>query len=360
MLKHVLLLLLFTMSWDQLYSQSKKVDIQLQTDGDLLLSRAQGEAKVTTNKKNNQDNDRLIKQYGETEEVKVFSNASEAKAGKKHKSLEVKVPDQWQATLRSQHGNITLSNLNASLMGQMQSGTLTLTNVKGEVEMVNEAGDIVATGVEAEGILVARNGNIRLNDVTGPLTTFAPKGKISVSIGTAYYQKRATPLDIQLKEAELILTTVPHGGSIQLGRGSITASNVAKPLTIQADSASVSVRGVAASLAVRNRGSVNVYLLPFAKKEENQSVLLEVERGDLTLELAKGFEGNLQIQLTETNPVATEALISSGMTLRKDNIVENSSEDGKMKIRESFYSAHIGKSGPSVVVHVTNGKVILK
>ena len=362
------LLLLFTGSSIQVsfcqdnkpQQAAQRIEILLNTDGDLLLDRVAARSNVTTNKNQNAANDKLVKQFGESEDVKIFTTQTDAKTSKKHEKLDIKIPDQSVVSVRAQNGTVTFNGLNASLMGSMKAGTLVLNNLKGDVEMVNEKGDIIGKGVEAGGLLIAREGNIQLIDVTGPVSTYAPKGKITLSIGSVYYQKSAKPLEIGLKEGDIELTSVPYGGHVELGRGKLTASDIKQPFTIRADSASISLTAVAAPLSVVNRGPTNVQLLPFTEtKEGNQAVQLETE-GELTLQLSNGFSGTLQLWMTQVNPQSKEASITSSIDLGKASVVENSSEDKKVTIRETSYLVTVGRGGPRVAVHVTNGKIVIK
>ena len=360
-------LLLLTCAFADAVGQTPKkmdlpnnIEIVLNTDGDLKLTGSPAKA-VTTNKTQGFTNDKLVKQFSEAKKTKVFTTKTEAKNGKKHEPLEISIPDGSLLTLRTQTGDVTLSGMNAYLSGHIHSGAVVLNGLKGEVELVSEQGDITATDVEARGMLIARQGNIRLTDVTGLIATHAPLGKISLSIGTAYHKKNPKPLDIELPDGEIEIISAPYGGQIQLGKGSLTITDISQPLTIRAETASIVVRGLAAPLSLRNRGDVSVQLARFAdRKEDSQAVDIETSDGDVTLELAKNFEGRLVIWTTERNPTTEKAPVGGTVSLGKATVADNGFGDGTMTVRETTYSVVVGKgTGPKVSVHVTNGKATL-
>lgn len=338
----------------------ENIEILLNTDGDLTLNGVPATSRATTDKAQNPANDKLVRQSSSGRETKVFTTKTEARASKRHEKLGIDIPDGSLVSLRTQKGDVTISGVNAYLSGHIQSGALALNGLRGEVELVSEQGDITATGVEARGMLIARQGSIRLKDVTGLIATHAPQGRISLLIGANYYKKSPKPLDIELPVGEIEITSAPYGGQIQLGKGSLTVTDISQPLTIRAEAASIALRGLAAPLSLRNRGNVSVQLSRFAdRKEESSRVDIETSNGDLTLELAKNFAGSLEIWTTETNPAGGEAPIQSKVALGKATVGDNGLGDGTVNVRETTNSAVIGKGGPKVSVHVTNGKVII-
>ena len=336
------------------------IEIVLNTDGDLKLDGSQFKA-VTTNKAQSLVNDNLVKQYSETKETKIFTTKAEAKNNKKHQPLEVNVPDGSLVTIQTQIGDVTLDNVNASVSGYILSGNIALNNTKGEVELVSEQGDITATNMEAAGMLTARSGNIRLTNVTGIVRPHAPQGKISIAIGADYYKKSPKPIDLSLPVGEIEISTAPYGGKVQMGKGKLTVSEVSQKLEIKAESANILLRGVSAPLSLSNQGNVSVQLVKFTdNKEVGQKVNIETTGGDVTLELAKNFVGSLIVWTTETNPVGEKSLVVSAVSLGKSSVADNGFGDDKVNVRETTNSAVIGKGGPEVTVHVTNGKVIIK
>ncbi|GAB2769776.1 hypothetical protein GCM10027275_10350 [Rhabdobacter roseus] len=339
-----------------------QVSITLSTDGDLSLVGSPRSDKVSTNQGQKPEKERLIKQFGESKEVKIFTTPADVQKSKRHEKLEVNIPTRSSVRFRTQEGAVTLSDLEASLTGQARRGSLVLNRLKGEVDLVLDQGDIQATEVEARGLLIARQGNIHLTDVTGLVDARAPQGRLAITIGPTYYKKRPQPLAIELEAADVEITSAPYGGNIRLGNGSLAVSKVSAPLRIEADEASISLREVGAALTVKNRGAINVQLVPFEEKSgESQDVAIEAQNGDVTLELAKNFVGTLQLWFTEDNPVSTQAPITSTIALGTADVVENSQNGGKVLVRETFYWVIVGRgAGPLVVVHVTNGKITLK
>lgn len=341
-------------------SAPKNIEIHLNTDGDLILSGVPGASKVSINKSKNPVNDELVKEFSEEKETKVFTTKAEAKKNKKHQNLAIDIPDGSLVSLRTQEGDVTISGVNAYLSGHVRSGAVVLTGLMGEIELVSEQGDILATGIEAGGMLIARKGSIRLTDVTGLIATHAPQGRVSLSIGTDYYRKSPRPLDVGLEEGDIEITSAPFGGKVWLGKGTLVVSDITQRLAVEGGAANVTLRGLAAPLSLRNQGNVNVQLVKFAdKKQEDQKVNIETSHGDVTLELAKNFSGILEMWITETNPTDQKAPISSTIPLENAIIADNGFGNGVVNVRETTKSVVIGKGGPKVTVHVTNGKVII-
>lgn len=337
----------------------ENIEILLNTDGELTLNGVPATSKTSTDKAQNPANDGLVRQSSSGKETKIFTTKTDARASKKHEKLGIDIPDGSLVSLRTQKGDVTLSGVNAYLSGHIQSGAVELNDLKGEVELVSEQGDISATGVEAGGMLIARQGSIRLTDVTGLIATHAPQGKISLLIGANYYKKSPKPLAIELPEGEIEISSAPYGGQIQLGKGSLTVTDISQPLTIRAETASITIRGLAAPLSLHNRGNVVVQLAKFPdRKDESPTVDIETSDGDLTLELAKNFEGRLVIWTTERNPTTEKAPVDGTVSLGKASVADNGFGNGTVTVRETTYTVVVGKgAGPKVSVHVTNGKV---
>ncbi len=368
-LKGLLLSLLCLLCLEHTYGQAtkkpnpaKSIEIVMSTDGDLALNGVAEVSAVKTNKAQKPTQDKLVKQLGEPDEVKIFTTPDDARKSKNHEKLDIDIPDESVVSLRTQNGKVTLNDLQSSVTGYMKGGALALDNVKGKVEIVNEAGDIDARNVEANGSLTARRGNIRLTDVTGNVATFAPGGLITVVIGPKYHQKRAKPLSVELKKGNIEISEAPFGGSVRLGSGAIDIAKIDGPLTVEAESANITLQGLAAPLSLRNRGNVSVKLSKFAdKKQEGGVVDIETIDGDVILEIAKNFTGSLDIWTTEHSPKAAVAPVTSTLTLGKASVADNGFGDGVVTIRETSYRVAVGKGGgPRVAVHVTNGKVIVK
>lgn len=338
------------------------IEIVLNTDGDLRLDGSPAGA-VTTNKAQNQTNDKLVKQFSEAKETKVFTTKAEAKNGKKHDPLAIAIPDGSLVTLRTQTGNVTLDNVNASVSGYVQSGNISLNNLKGEVELVSEKGHITAAGVEARGMLIARDGDIQLTDVTGLVSTHAPQGKISLSVGKDYYKKRPEPLDISLPEGDIEIATAPFGGKVQLGKGKLTISDVTQTLIIDAEAANIILQGIAAPLRLRNRGNVTVQLVKFAdRSSKDQTVDIETINGNVVLELTEGFAGIVVFVAVEVDPAVEQTPVFIGLEKTAKPIVTQNINDGSgLVIRENTHTMQVGKeSGVKVRVRVINGTITIR
>lgn len=286
----------------------------------------------------------MVKQHGDSREVNIFTTPADAQKNKQHEKLDIQIPDRSIVRLRARRGDVTLTDIDAYVSGRIKSGTLSLKNLRGEIELVNDQGDIEATGVEAKGMLMARDGDILLTDVNGKIVPHAPKGRIELSIGPDYYKKSPKPFDVALTTGDIEITTAPYSGKIWLGSGSVQVSDIREKLIIDAENSTVTLRGLAAPLSLRNRGDVNVQLGRFNEKYgKNPNVEIEMEGGDLTLELAKDFLGTLQIWITEANPKGEKAEVSSTVDLGKATISESTSNDKKMSIRESTFTGQVGR-----------------
>lgn len=339
----------------------QNVEIMLNTDGDVALNGTKGGAKVTTSESLKPTADQTVKQRGDAKEVKIFTTVGDAQKKKQHEKLDIQIPDRSVVSLRAGIGDVTLTDIDAYVSGRIKSGMLSLKNLRGEIELVNDNGDIEATNVEAKGMLMARDGNIRLTDVSGTIAPHAPKGQITFSIGPDYYKKSPKPFDLGLSTGDIEIETAPYGGKIRLGSGSVQVSDIREKLSVEAESSTVTLRGLAAPLSLRNRGDVSVQMDKFVEtNEKNLSIEIDMEGGDLTLELMEGFSGTLQIWITETNPKSEKAEVSSTLDLGKVGVIENRSADKAVVVRETTFRQAVGKGGPIVKAHVSNGKVVIK
>lgn len=353
------LFLSFTLAFSHCRALGQNIEFVLNTNGDVTLNGAKGATQVTTSESLKPAKDQMVKQRGDSKEVKIFTTPADAQKKKQHDKLDIQIPDRSIVSLRAGTGDVTLTDIDAYVSGRIKSGTLSLKNLRGEIELVNDQGDIEATGLEAKGMLMTHEGDIRLKDISGIIAPHAPKGRISVSISPEYYKKRPQPLDIELTAGDIDIESAPFGGAIRLGSGSLTISDIRQPLAIEGQSTEIVLQGLIAPLLLRNRGNVSVQLLPFAK-EEGQMINIETENGDVTLYLGKGFAGKLQIRTTEVNPSGKIPVVSSAIDLGKESVLETKSEDEKLTVRETIYRAEVGSVGPIIIVRVTNGRVIVK
>ena len=346
------------------------LEILLNTDGDLRFTKETGNSKATVNKGRSTQNDTLVKVFESTSEVKVYTTSQKNKENRKekHDVLTIGIPDLSQVSISTKIGNINISEVYASISGSMEGGKLTVDNMDGAIEMVNELGDIEINNSTANGVVIARNGNLNLKNVSGAMASIAPQGKITLNIDSDFYKKeqKKQPLLVRLAEGDINIKDASNGGTVELGKGNLTVNDVKAPLVINCEQSQINLTGVESIVSLKNKGNVLVRLNNFkltGDDKDSPPSTYEIENGDFTIEISLTFNGIFELWVTEVNPSGNNLPILTNLTpslLGKVSVIDNANLDNTFNIRETSYVATLGKGGPRITIHVTNGKLNVK
>lgn len=184
-----------------------------------------------------------IVQNGDSYEVRpAGSNSGDSRVSL---DLEVTVPEKSLLTLKTEKGDIAVSDMGAEL---------NITDMNGDVEVRGNNGD-VSVDVRKGGVKISDNkGNVRISGKGGPIDATSATGSLTVD-GDFYGPIRADKIakGVRYVSAKTDLTLSQLAGHLELGSGNLEILDAPGNLAVRTRDNDVSIENAGGKLKVENR-----------------------------------------------------------------------------------------------------------
>jgi len=198
-------------------------------------------------------------------------------------NMDVVVPKKAAVTVRTERGDITVSDILTDLAVSTRKGDIEINDTTGNVSVDTNSGDVKVTDTKGDVKVAGRGGDIEAVNATGSLVV---DGEFYGSIRA---DKIAKGVRFVSQHTDLTLTQL--GGHFEKSSGNLEITDAPGNLTSRTKNASVSLENVTGKIVVDNtNGSVEVRFSSAPKED----VTINNVRASLTLLLPAG--SNFEIQ----------------------------------------------------------------
>ncbi len=246
--------------------------------------------------------------------------------------LDVTLPPATTLTLNADHGDLSLSDLNAPATVTANHGDVTLSNIQGAVvaRLNNSGSSISAHRITGTTSISGRLEDITLSDATGAVTL---EGDI---FGDLHLERLGGPLHLRTSRIDLEAASLAGTLEAESG-GDLSADQITGPVMINTRNRNITLDAVEGPLTINNQnGTVSATLV-----HSLAPVDINNRHGEVTLELPSTAAFTLDAATTDADLTNAFGLTS------------NASDD-KPELQGT-----VGSGGPAIHVRTTQGDIAI-
>lgn len=280
------------------YAQNKpplSIEVRLTTQGDLQFVTSTNGQKPGLVRAS-----ALIRQYEGDELVRIYTPPW-VKRGTEMSAAQIGLAPKFDLHLSTYKGDVTFTDVQGSVRGQLDSGAVELSNVQGKAELTTRQGDIKITNSQLKGFLHTASGNIVLQDCPPTIELAAPKGKITFRYTPTYFKEREKDrFQANLLDATLEAETIPANSFLRMRKGAMNIGTLgAGSILLIQERGTIQVKAFEGSAKVINTGGDIQVQIPI-QTPEGDTILLSNLEGDVTVGVPKDFPSIIQLVLRQT------------------------------------------------------------
>jgi hypothetical protein len=253
-------------------------------------------------------------------------------------NLDVVVPKKAAVTVRTERGDITVSDLQTDVGVSTRKGDIEINDTWGSVSVDTNSGDVKVSDTRGDVKVAGRGGDIEAVNATGSLVV---DGEF---FGSIRADKIAKGVRFASQHTDLTLTQL--GGHFEKSSGNLQITDAPGNLTSRTKNASVSLENVTGKIVLDNtNGSVEVRFSSPPKED----VTLNNVRASLTLLLPAGsnFEIQADCHSCDINSEFSGGSLNQTKTEKGDSHLEGKYGAGrgpKINLKTSYASIEIRKT----------------
>jgi DUF4097 and DUF4098 domain-containing protein YvlB len=189
-----------------------------------------------------------IVQSGDAYEVRPSGSGSDSRVSV---DLDVVVPNKASVSVRSEKGDVSLSDLGAPATIEGQNGDIEVHNTKGDVSIDMHRGDAKISDTKGDVKVSGRGGSVEAVNATGSLTVNG------VFVGPVRAEKVARGVRFVSHRTDLTLTQLT--GHLEAGSGNLEVVDAAGNLIVHTRDEDIRLENVSGKLNIDNRnGNIDV------------------------------------------------------------------------------------------------------
>jgi hypothetical protein len=190
--------------------------------------------------------------------------------------MDIFIPADTPVDIASKKGDVTISNLKASVKIALQKGDVALTEIGGPVQINLDKGSIRASDIAGDVTVTGHVDSVNIDDVAG-----------AVSLNGDFYEdirlsKIAKTFAFKTSRSDMEIASVP--GDIDIASDEVRANELTGPSRVMTSSKDIHLEDVSGDLQVQsNNGDVEVTT---AGKQPGAKMNFITEHGDVAVTLA--------------------------------------------------------------------------
>jgi DUF4097 and DUF4098 domain-containing protein YvlB len=243
--------------------------------------------------------------------------------------MTITVPADAAVQVRSDHGNVTVTGINAPVTVSANNGDMQLSSIVGTVNATMHQGDFSASGVQGDLTVSGRMNNVTISLVKGPSSL---QGDF---FGDVHLENLSGPVHFHSSRTDIQLAQL--AGALSLDDGDMTLNNVTGPVAISTRDMEIQLRRVTGQVQVRNsNGGVDV------------SALAPVAAMNI-----ENHNGSVQVAVPANAKFSVDATAVNGEVHTGFNLSTKNGND------HSIVSGSVGGGGPLIHITTNSGDITL-
>jgi len=249
-------------------------------------------------------------------------------------NLEVAVPKKSPLTVRTEKGDIVVSDMASSVAVVDQNGDVEIRGTDGDVSVEMRKGDVKANDTKGDVRVSGKGGEIEVNDATGSLTVD----------GDFYGPVRADKVTkgVRMVSAKTDLTVSALAGHLEAGSGNLDLIDAPGNVTLRTRDMEVNVENAGGKLVIDNRNAQTNVRFTAAPKDD-----VQITNSSAGISLTVPGSSSFEIQADCRNCDIESEFSGLGPT---------KSESGDSHVAGKYGS---GK-GPKITLKTSYGNIVLR
>ena len=249
-------------------------------------------------------------------------------------NLEVAVPKKSPLTVRTEKGDIVVSDMASSVAVVDQNGDVEIRGTDGDVSVEMRKGDVKANDTKGDVRVSGKGGEIEVNDATGSLTVD----------GDFYGPVRADKVTkgVRMVSAKTDLTVSALAGHLEAGSGNLDLIDAPGNVTLRTRDMEVNVENAGGKLVIDNRNAQTNVRFTAAPKDD-----VQITNSSAGISLTVPGSSTFEIQADCRNCDIESEFSGLGPT---------KSESGDSHVAGKYGS---GK-GPKITLKTSYGNIVLR
>jgi DUF4097 and DUF4098 domain-containing protein YvlB len=380
----------------------KTLDIELDTGGDVMITgwnkkRVAVKARIT-----GRDMEDVEIEFDETRGgVEIHAEyESRWKRRKSDVHLEISVPDEFDVTLDTKGGDVSITGVHGEFEGKTYGGDLEFYDLKGSIRFTTMGGDILVENSEVDGSVKTMGGDVEIRDVIGDIKGNTMGGDVTyenvrgkggkgkgrrgkdeeVSITTMggdidvdYPDKKVKVKtfggDIDIGKAEEVKVTTlggditvdeaPIGAKVSTMGGDITIGNVGEYARAKTMGGDIEIDAIDGWVKASTMGGdIEVTMVGDPDKGE-RDVELKSMGGDIELEVPAGLSMEFDIELAYTKKHEGDYRIESDFDMKIEETKEWKRKWGQ-KRKYIYGTGEVNGGKHTIKIRTVNGNIIIR
>ncbi|MGH9760945.1 MAG: hypothetical protein ACREDR_36435 [Blastocatellia bacterium] len=286
--------------------------------------------------------------------------------------LEVQVPKQFNVSINSSGGGISIDNLEGTVKGTTGGGGIRISNSKGNVNLSTGGGGISVRNSALDGTVSTGGGHIVIDGNTGNLKGSTGGGKVeyknSSGSGSGSSSDEQTGQGtgtsgsvtrVNTGGGDVHLKDVPNGAQINTGGGDITVASGRGRIHAATGGGNIEIGPVDGSIDAMTGGGHITATITDSAAGVSHNVRALTGAGDVTITLPPGISAQFDIKLAYTQNSKQNYQIISDFGIAQNTTDTWSTAEGSPR-KYIYGTGTIGSGDNKIVIRNVNGNVYVR
>lgn len=277
-------------------------------------------------------------------------------------TIEVSIPNEFDADLKTSGGNIALTGVSGQLKGKTSGGNILLKDLKGKSEFFTSGGNISLNNVKADGAVKTSGGNISLSEFQGNMDAATSGGNISInkstlqgdvmtSGGNISFSESESTGDIKTSGGNISVDKAPKGVNVATSGGNISVNSAKSFVISKTSGGNISIEEIDGSIDAKTSGGNIHAKMTGDPKNGKRDVEMMSSGGKLTLYVPADLDMNIEIETSYSERWGNkkpEIVSDFPVTVTEENQGDKVKMYGKGKTGSGQHSIKLKTAGGSV------------
>lgn len=271
--------------------------------------------------------------------------------------LLIKVPRQFDLSLETGGGAISILGVEGDIKGYTKGGELQLKSLRGHLSLITYGGDVSLRDSDVSGYVGTKGGQVKMKNVTGSVNSAREEGVRGTR--TAGSGLETGLMKISKPAGDIRISSAPRGADLSTGSGNIYVKKAAGPLRARTGSGSIKVKSAESDVDLETGyGPVEATLTePSSLSRRSIRMVAMGKKAILRVPSSFSMEANLEVAYTRS--LFKSYAIKSDFDLEQD---ESTTWDSSRGTPRKYIRGHGSFAGGKHLVELrtVNGDVLLK
>ena len=279
----------------------------------------------------------------------------------KVKNINIILPVNINARLKTNGGNIIISNINGEINGRTLGGNINLSNLKGFVKLKTAGGNINLDDSKLNGNVTSMGGNVFFNNVKGNIKGTTMGGNViydNSNIETSNNGKKQA-ININTKGGDIDINKAPYGANVKTSGGNIDIKSAKYFVKAETNGGNIFINSIQGSTRAITKGGNIIITINEKEGIIDYKTYLRSLKGNITVYVPEDLSMLIESEIIYTKEVKKNYQIISDVKLAISHSKNWIEKDGFL-IKKIIGSATIKDGKNKIIIKTVNGNINIK